>query len=236
MADMFIDSYDWGNISSPWIGADIQIWDILVKNRPIVRYAAEAILFSAGDPFRDTFVIISGRIRHSVFSKDGQEKQLYIACPGALVGEISYILSKPHSMTAIAIVPTEVVRIPSKELQSLFHSDRTLADLMLQYEARISQMLIVQQANLSFDTAEVRVAKYLLYLCDRYGKVCPDGIHINLRFTCSDIAAIVGISRVTANNVLLVFQRQKILKKEDSRYIVVSIDQLMNMAEDIIDF
>ena len=169
--DINIDSYDWGNINSPWIGAEPHIWDSLTQGRPVLQYPAKSVIFSQGDAYKDAFIIMSGRVRHSVFSKVGLEKQVYIACPGAMIGEISCILSKPHSMTATAIVPTGLVKIPSKELQRLFHSSPMLADLMLQYEARKAQMMAVQQASLSFDTAETRIAKHLLCLCDTYGVV-----------------------------------------------------------------
>lgn len=235
-ADINIDSYDWGNVNSPWIGAEPHIWNLLTQGRPVLQYPAKSVVFSQGDPYRDAFIIMSGRVRHSIFSEVGQEKQLYIACPGAMIGEISCILSKPHSMTATAIVPTGLIKIPSKELQRLFHSDPMLADLMLQYEARRAQMLIVQQASLSFDTAEIRIAKHLLCLCDTYGTVRPDGIRIGIRFTCSDIAGIVGTSRVTVNNTLLDFQKQGVLKKEGSSYHITDIHRLIDLAEETIDF
>ena len=234
--DINIDSYDWGNINSPWIGAEPHIWDSLTQGRPILQYPAKSVIFSQGDAYRDAFIIMSGRVRHSVFSKVGLEKQVYIACPGAMIGEISCILSKPHSMTATAIVPTGLVKIPSKELQRLFHSSPMLADLMLQYEARKAQMMAVQQASLSFDTAETRIAKHLLCLCDTYGVVRPDGIRIGIRFTCSDIAGIVGTSRVTANNTLLDFQKLGILKKEGGSYCVTDIQRLIDMTEETIEF
>lgn len=234
--DISIDSYDWGNVNSPWIGAEPHIWTLLTQDRPVLQYPAKAVVFSQGDPFRDAYVIMHGRVRHSVFSGTGQEKQLYIACPGAMIGEISCILSQPHSMTATTIVPTGLVKIPSKELRQLFHSDPLLADLMLQYEARRAQMLIVQHASLSFDSAERRIAKHLLCLCDTYGTVRPDGIRIGIRFTCSDIAGISGTSRVTANNTMLNLQKRDILKKEGSSYLVVDLSRLADLAGEIIDF
>ena len=88
VADINIDSYDWGNVNSPWIGAEPHIWNLLTQGRPVLQYPAKSVVFSQGDPYRDAFIIMSGRVRHSIFSEVGQEKQLYIACPGAMIGEI----------------------------------------------------------------------------------------------------------------------------------------------------
>lgn len=122
----------------------------------------------------------------SAVHPDGQQKQIYVACPGAMIGEEACILSQPHMTMATTIVQSELYAIPSKEVQALFHSEQKTADLMLQYEARKNRMLISQTAMMSFDSAEQRIAKMLLCLCDAYGHRQADGILIALRFTCAD--------------------------------------------------
>ena len=152
------------------------------------------------------------------------------ACPGAMFGENACILSSPHGTTATAIVGTDLYAIPSKECQRLFHSQRQIADSMLQYVARKNQMLTAQAAMLSFDRAEQRVAKTLLQLCDTYGIPTPEGQCINIRFTCTDIASIINTSRVTANNVMASFDRMGMLTKRNGHYVVLNIDKLQEIA------
>lgn len=223
-------SHDWGDVDSPWIGADLSIWQVLLEGRRTVKYPAGGIIFSQEDPFSHIYIVAQGRVCIGVFHSDGQQKHLYIACPGAMFGENACILSHSHATTATAIVPTELYAIPSKECQRLFHSQQQIADSMLQYVARKNQMLTAQAVMLSFDRAEQRIAKTLLQLSDTYGVAEKDGIRINVRFTCTDISSIVNTSRVTANNVLMTFTRMGIIFRKGGYYWVRDAETLQNMA------
>lgn len=215
-----IPSYDWGNIESPWVGADLGIWAHLIGSRQPTKYPAKSCVFWQDQDFSTIYIVAKGRVCISAVHPDGQQKQIYIACPGAMIGEEACILSQPHMTMATTIVQSELYAIPSKEVQALFHSEQKTADLMLQYEARKNRMLISQTAMMSFDSAEQRIAKMLLCLCDAYGHRQADGILIALRFTCADLAGIVGTSRVTANNVLLDFSSAGILSKQNGHYMI----------------
>jgi len=223
-------SHDWGDVNSPWIGADLSIWQVLLEGRKTGKYPAGSVVFGQEDPFSQIYIVARGRVCISVFHGDGQQKQLYIACPGAMFGENACILSRPHTTTATAIVATELYAIPSKECQRLFHSQQQIADSMLQYAARKNQMLTAQATMLSFDRAEQRIAKTLLQLCNTYGVPRDDGIRINVHFTCTDISAIVNTSRVTANNVMMSFSRMGIISKSGGYYLVHDEGALQNIA------
>jgi len=230
-----IPSHDWSNVDSPWIGTHLSTWSHITANRIPVKYPPKSMIYSQGDAFSKIYIVASGRVRISIFNRDGQEKQLYIAGPGAMFGESSCILEKPHASTATTITKCELYVIPSKEMQRLFHSEARTADLMLQYEARKNRLLTAQVAMLSFDRAEQRVAKILLYLCEMYGKQEPIGTRINLRFTCNDIAALVNTSRVTVNNVVQDFIRTGILTRDNSNYVVTNPPLLQQYTLQMLD-
>lgn len=230
-----IPSYDWGNVESPWIGANLSIWGPLLEGRSPVSYPAKTNFYLQGEDFADIFIVADGRVCVNMFHPDGQQKHLYIACPGAMFGEIACILSKPHVTTATAIVATKAYRIPSKECQRQFHSDERVADIMLQYEARKNRLLMAQAAMLAFDRAEQRIAKTLVYLQRAYGQPVEGGVRINLHFTCAELAALVNTSRVTVNNTLLELTRAGTLAKEGSLYIVRDVRALQDLAVQMLD-
>ena len=230
-----ISSHNWGNVESPWIGADLSIWSHLIRDRTPIRYPAKSCVFWQGREHSTGYIVAKGRVCISAFHEDGKQKQIYIATPGAMIGEEACILSQPYMTTATAIVTSELYAIPSKELQALFHSEQRTADLMLQYESRKIRMMISQTAMLSFDSAEQRIAKMLLCLCDAYGKQVPEGILINLSFTCTDLAGIVSTSRVTANNVLLDFARAGVLSKESGHYLIRKPEYLQGIVSQLLE-
>lgn len=225
-----IPSNDWGNLESPWISVDMDIWNILIQERPRVRYPANHDIFWQDKPHSNIYIVAKGRVCISILHSDGQQKHLYIACCGAMIGETACILSQPYETTATAITETELYCIPSREVQRLFHSEAYLADWLLQYEARKNRLLISQVAMLSFEKAPQRIAKILLCLCENYGKKTNSGIYISIRFTCTELAAIANTSRVTSNNTILSFIHDGILAKNKSHYVVKRIEQLREIA------
>lgn len=230
-----IPEHDWGNVESPWISADMDIWKILTKERKPTTYQTNQMVFQQGDDFHSVFIVASGRVRISVFNDAGQQKTLYVACPGAMIGESACILSHPHTTSAVTIVESELYRVPSKELQAFFHSDHILADMLLQYVTRKNHTLISQAASLSFDNAEQRIAKTLLYLCDTYGTVTSNGIKLNIRFTCNDIADVVSVSRVTVNNIMSAFRRDKLIGKQDGLYFIRDLERIQQIPLEMIE-
>jgi CRP/FNR family cyclic AMP-dependent transcriptional regulator len=67
-----------------------------------------------------------------------------------------------------------------------------------------------------------RVARQLLALADALGEELPDGgVQIPLRITQSDLAALVGATRVRVNEVLVGFTRRKLIAVDAKHRITV---------------
>lgn len=226
-----IPSKDWGNLDSPWISVSMDIWNTLIKDRPRIRCRANQEIYWQDKQHSSVYIVAKGRVCVSILHSSGQQKHLYIACAGAMIGEVACILSQAHVTTATAITDTELYSIPSREVQRLFHSEPYLADWLLQYEARKNRLLISQITMLAFEKAPQRIARLLLCLYENYGQKTQGGTLLNLRFTCSELAAIANTSRVTSNNTMLAFIHDGIMAKEKSRYIIRDVERLREIAE-----
>jgi CRP/FNR family cyclic AMP-dependent transcriptional regulator len=67
-----------------------------------------------------------------------------------------------------------------------------------------------------------RVARQLLALADALGEELPDGgARIPLRITQSDLAALVGATRVRVNEVLVGFTRRNLIEVDAKHRITV---------------
>ena len=194
-----IPSRDWGDLESPWISTDLSTWETPLRHGRLREYQPREQVFRQGEDFSSVYIVESGRVRVSVCHADGQEKTLYVADTGAMIGESDCILGQPYSSTATVVLPSRVRAVPSALVQELFHADPVFADWLLQYQARKYRLLLGQNMTLSFDRARQRVAKTLLYLCGQYGRQKEDGIWLTNRFTCSDVAGITNVSRVSVN-------------------------------------
>ncbi|WP_243424006.1 Crp/Fnr family transcriptional regulator [Hydrogenoanaerobacterium saccharovorans] len=148
-----------------------------------------------------------------------------------MIGESDCILGQPYSSTATVVLPSRVRAVPSALVQELFHADPVFADWLLQYQARKVRLLLGQNMTLSFDRARQRVAKTLLYLCGQYGRQKEDGIWLTNRFTCSDVAGITNVSRVSVNLIFREWEEAGILTRAHGRCCIRDPEELRRLAE-----
>ena len=85
--------------------------------------------------------------------------------------------------------------------------------------------------TLSFDRARQRVAKTLLYLCGQYGRQKEDGVWLTNRFTCSDVAGITNVSRVSVNLIFREWEEAGILTRAHGRCCIRDPEELRRLAE-----
>lgn len=74
---------------------------VLAAARP-KDFATRDIIFVAGDPAKEVFLLLSGRVRIVQFSRNAEEVILRLELPGELIGEIAPAPGGAHSLTAQA--------------------------------------------------------------------------------------------------------------------------------------
>src|SRR5438552_2920362 len=77
----------------------------------IVRYAPGEAIVTEGTDTGALYVLMSGRARVLMRGHDGVAQEIGAVEPGAVVGEISFLLGGNHVATAEAVEPTEALRI-----------------------------------------------------------------------------------------------------------------------------
>lgn len=176
-----------------------------------------------------TFIIVRGAVKIEVVSMDGTEVILAILGPGEIVGEMSVVDSLERSASVVTIEPTTLYTIDRKAfwccLQSMpaltYNVARTLSRRLRDANAHIRTL-----ATLDVDG---RVAQQLVSLAAAYGEDLPGGgRRIPIRLTQSDLAGLVGASRVRVNQVLGDYQRLGIVSIEPGyRYAIQDIGKLV---------
>ncbi|HEX2513179.1 MAG TPA: cyclic nucleotide-binding domain-containing protein, partial [Chloroflexota bacterium] len=75
------------------------------------RYGAGQRVFSQGDAGDTFYVILSGQVKVSVMSPEGQEAILVVLDAGEGFGEFALLDDQPRSATIEATLPTEAVAL-----------------------------------------------------------------------------------------------------------------------------
>ena len=134
------------------------------------------------------------------YDEDGNEKVLTLYREGFLFGEASFFDQMPRVSSAMALTRCRIIPIDRGMVAREIGNDPTLALHLLKYLARTVRLLSVHVDDMAFLPADRRIARHLLALQPQ-----PDG---TLRCTHEDIAASVGVSRVTVSRILTRFGAQ----------------------------
>ncbi len=138
-----------------------------ISKKSIERTVAQAeykvlsensVIFSQGEEADSFFVVISGKVKISRTSSDGQERIIGYLSSGEGFGEVSLLTSEPHSATAVAVEATSLLvlsKIDFDELCSLY-SDVSMAFIkgfasrLIQKDAEILKANEKEQAYQQF--------------------------------------------------------------------------------------
>lgn len=167
-------------------------------------------------------MVLEGNVKVYVTQPDGTEVILAILGAGEIVGEMSLIDSLSRSADAV-----------TQEDSTLLWIDRVTFWRMLEEMPAISRNLVnilsrrLRLANartqlLASLDVQGRVAGQLLALAREYGEAMPDaGVLIPLRLTQSDLAGMVGASRVRVNQALGYYRKQNYLSTNRRHRIIL---------------
>ncbi len=225
----------WVNESSPWIDYSLENWKLLTNGRTPVSYKKKCFLYHQEDDAPRAYIVKSGRVRLTLFSADGTEKQLYIAGPGCLFGEIACIMGLPHTESALCVHDTQVYQIPQNELINTMQNNWEINKRVYNSVFRKNTVYHHQILELCFLSCVQRIAIHLLDLCKRHGVKVKEGYKLDLRFTHSDIASMIHTSRVTVNNTFTWLIQNDYLVKTGQTYLIPyeQIERLQQLAEEV---
>ena len=94
---------------------------LLAKIEPLLEWfgmPAGTVLFQEGDPARDAYIVLSGRLGVFVAAEAELIPVAQIS-PGEMVGEMSLISGEPRSATVLALRDSEAVRLPQDAFAQL---------------------------------------------------------------------------------------------------------------------
>ncbi len=189
------------------------------------------IIFRKDDPGFTLYVIISGAVKISVSSSEGNEIILAILTKGQFFGEMALFDEQPRSADAQAIEPTEVLAVQRRDLVRLLEKrPRAAISQLLKLLAqrlRATDELLQDAAFLDIPS---RLAKRLMDLAEAHGERTPHGTKITLRLTQQDLASMIGARRENVNRALAYYQSRGWLSKEGGHFTILNEAQLRARA------
>ncbi|MCC7023964.1 MAG: Crp/Fnr family transcriptional regulator [Thermomicrobiales bacterium] len=186
------------------------------------KFAAGAVILTASQPGEVAYVILEGTLKVSVLQDNGRELTLALLGPGEIVGELSLADRSGRSADVVALEPATLVWIDRASFDRLRRDIPAVTENLLRLLARRLRLSNAQLQAMATLDVHGRVARQLLALADALGETLPDGaVRIPLRITQSDLASLVGATRVRVNEVLVGFTRRHLIDVDRQHRITI---------------
>ncbi len=195
-------------------------------------FPAGSTVITAEQPGEAVYTILSGSAKAHLIRPDGTEVILAVLGPGEVVGEMSLADSLGHSADVTALEETTFLWMDRRTFRSSVAESPAFAQNLAKILSRRLRLTNTHLRSVSALDVPGRVASQLLALAHEYGEEIPEGgVRIPIRLTQSDLAALVGASRVRVNQALGYFRkRDAISVGEDGRITVHDEDVLVRRA------
>jgi CRP/FNR family transcriptional regulator, cyclic AMP receptor protein len=184
----------------------------------VAEYRRGQAIFRQGDPSDHLLYIQSGQVKLSVVSKAGRQAIVALLGPGEFFGEGCLANQRIRMGSAIAIIPTVVMRVDRDPMVGLLHQEHPLSDRFIAHllarNIRIEQDLI----DHLFNSSEKRLARKLLLLA-RYGKH-DEPTQTIPPISQSTLAEMVGTTRSRVNFFMKRFQRMGFIDYSNGRITI----------------
>jgi CRP/FNR family transcriptional regulator len=182
--------------------------DTLAPQRRVVH--AGDIVYRAGEPFANLYVLNSGFFKIVTLSADGREQVVSLKFRGDWLG-FDGIAAGAYSCDAVAMDTSDVWMIRYDKLMQACVACPTLLTIL--HESMSREMARDRDSLMSVCTlpADARVAEFLRYWADSLAKRGLRCDEITLRMTRAEIGNYLGMTLETVSRALSKLARDKII-------------------------
>lgn len=197
------------------------------------KLAADAPIFSKGDPGSCLYAILRGQIAIHTSSVDGKMMLLNILDAGDVLGEIALIDGKPRSAGATAIRPTELFRVDRSDFIPFLERHPPLCIRMMAVLCERLRWVSDNIEDAIFHDVPRRLARRLLLLAESYGQPTADGgIRITQSVSQEGLANMLGVTREIVNKSLKALRTADAISYTKGFIVLTDVEMIRRMAGD----
>jgi CRP/FNR family transcriptional regulator, cyclic AMP receptor protein len=196
-----------------------------------VQFEADQMIFSRGDPGRDIYMVIEGRIRLSVLSSDGRELSFDHAGPGHVFGEIATLDGGERTAGATAISRVQAMSLPQRALMELIENNPKVASAAIRFLCQRLRDTDQRLEAIALHRIEVRLARLMLSALKLQSATVKDGkAKLDLGMSQGELALLIGASRPKVNIALTLLEDTGAITRQGAGYIC-DIEALEGVAD-----
>ena len=186
------------------------------------RSPAATEIITIRQPGKVAYIILEGSVKIHIDQPDGSDVLLAILGAGEIVGEMSLADSLGRSATVVTLEPSTFLMMDRATFWESLQEMPAMTYNLVNILSRRLRLANVHTQVLARLDVQGRVAAQILAFAQEYGEIASNGgVLIPLRLTQSDLAGMVGASRVRVNQAISYFKRCGYLSITRSHHILV---------------
>ena len=203
---------------------DTEVFSSFARKKKILQPGE--YLCRAGDKVVNLFALRSGTCKVYEISAGGNEKVTGFCFPGDLVA-LESIPYEKHNFSVVALSTVCICVLPLKALLALADKKPTLLHRLL---TLASYKMHNDSCTHLSDSAEQRLAAFLLNLSLRYQRRYCSPTKINLPMSRGDIASMLGLAAETISRLLKNFEHKEVIAVSRGHIDIVDLQKLKQIA------
>lgn len=216
-----------------FLGLDAPVLEeILAAASSSSAQAGEAFVCQ-GEPAHRFYLLLSGRVRLSQVTPEGQQVVMRFIAPGEEFGIVAVLGRLPYPVTAEAVEPALALcwsgeafnRLMLRHPQIALNGMGMLAERVQEFQDRLREA--------GTQRVERRVANVLLRLARQAGRSVAEGVLIDLPLSRQDLAEMTGTTLFTVSRTLAAWEERGIISSSRKRVTLLRPHALVAVAEDL---
>jgi CRP/FNR family cyclic AMP-dependent transcriptional regulator len=203
----------------------------VVRRMRRVQFEPNQMIFSRGDPGRDLYLVLEGRIRLSVLTSEGRELSFDHSGPGHIFGEIATLDGGERTAGATAITRVQAMALPQEVMIELIERYPKVATAAIRFLCQRLRETDHRLEAIALHRIEVRLARLMLSFLKLQGATPKDGeVKLDLGMSQSELGLLIGASRPKVNIALTALEDMGAIAKSGSGYMC-NLETLTSVAD-----
>ena len=171
-------------------------------------------------------IVVQGKLKQSLYSKNGAQKSLFILQSGEIFGEMDYFSCGKNNIMTQAMEKSIIAVVTKTVLENELKKDAKAYRYFLHSVTRKFRIVMLQMSGLVFNDSIGKLSEILLRLSSQQGKKVDNGILIDFKLTHEEIASLIGCSRATVTKGLNKLKEENLITIINKKVIVKDISGL----------
>jgi CRP-like cAMP-binding protein len=196
-----------------------------------VDFEPDQMIFSRGDPGREIYLVLEGRIRLSILSSDGRELSFAHAGPGNIFGEIAALDGGERTAGATAISRVQAMALPQRAMMELIENNPKVGLAAIRFLCTRLRETDQRLEAIALHRIEVRLARLMLSALKLQSPgAAGKDVALDLGMSQGELALLIGASRPKVNIALTMLEDMGAIARSGSK-LSCDTQVLQNIAD-----